>query len=166
MTTARDAFLARFGTVFENRPDLAAAAYDRGLPPPPHGAEILLGAFMAILHALPEDGLTNFLNGHPELAGAALAQGEITEDSAAEQGSAGLGALEVGLQDRFRALNAAYRSRFGFPFIMAVRGIPATDILTAFDARLGRDVAAERAEALRQVGRILLLRLRDRLGHA
>lgn len=156
----REAFLARFGDVFENRPDLAEAVWARG--PDTRSAEALHAAFLAVLGELRDGALTAFLNGHPDLAGPLLDRGEVTADSAKEQGSAGLDTLGAADRARFLALNAAYRARFGFPFIMAVRGRGAAEILAAFEARLGNPPDAEREEAVRQVGRILLLRLRDR----
>lgn len=158
----REEFLARFGSVFENRPDLAEAVWS--LRPDTASAGALHAGFAAVLRSLPEEALTAFLNGHPDLAGRLLERGEVTEDSAREQGSAGLDALDAADRARFLEMNAAYRARFGIPFIMAVRGRSAAEILAAFEARLGNGAAEERAEAVRQVERILLLRLEDRFG--
>ena len=160
----REEFLARFGGVFENRPDLAEAVWAAG--PDTASAEALQAGFAAVLRGLRGEALTAFLNGHPDLAGRLMERGEVTADSAKEQGSAGLDALDAAARARFLALNAAYRARFGFPFIMAVRDRSAAEILAAFEARLGNSPAAERAEAVRQIERILLLRLRDRCGAA
>lgn len=160
----RDAFLARFGGVFENRPDLAEAVWARG--PDCGSAEALHAAFAAVLQGLRGTALTDFLNGHPDLAGRLLEAGAVTEDSAREQGSAGLDALDAAARARFLALNEAYRARFGMPFIMAVRDRSAAEILAGFAARLGHTPEQERAEAVRQIGRILLLRLHDRFGTA
>ena len=156
----RDAFLARFGSVFENRPDLAEAVWALG--PDCGSAAALHASFAAVLHGLQGEALTEFLNGHPDLAGRLLEQGAVTEDSAREQGSAGLDSLDAAARARFLALNEAYRARFGIPFIMAVRDRSAAEILAGFEARLGNTPEQERAEAVRQIGRILLLRLQDR----
>ncbi len=158
----RDEFLARFGSVFENRPDLVEAVWALG--PDCGSAAALHAGFAAVLHGLQGEALTAFLNGHPDLAGRLLEQGAVTEDSAKEQGSAGLDMLDAAARARFLAMNADYRARFGFPFIMAVRGRGAAEIVAAFEARLANTVEAERAEAVRQIGRILLLRLEDRFG--
>jgi OHCU decarboxylase len=156
----REEFLRRFGTVFENRPDLAEAVWRSG--PDTSAATGLHRAFVAVLRGLSAEAQRDFLNGHSDLAGRLLEQGRVTEDSAKEQGSAGLDALDAAARARFLALNAAYRARFGIPFIMAVRGRRAAEILAAFEARLANGAAAEHEEALRQVERILLLRLEDR----
>ena len=150
----REAFLARFGPVFENRPDLAEAVWAGG--PDCRSAEALQAGFVAVLRSLRDEALTAFLNGHPDLAGALLARGAVTADSAKEQGSAGLDALDAAGRARFLALNAAYRARFGFPFIMAVRGRSAAEILACFEVRLGRDAATERTEAVRQIDAIFV----------
>ncbi|MBK1658295.1 2-oxo-4-hydroxy-4-carboxy-5-ureidoimidazoline decarboxylase [Paracraurococcus ruber] len=156
----REDFLARFGSVFENRPDLVAAVW--ALRPDTSSAEALHAGFVAVLRGVQGEALTEFLNGHPDLAGRLLERGEVTADSAKEQGSAGLDALDAAARARFLALNEAYRARFGIPFIMAVRDRSAAEILAGFEARLGNTPEQERAEAVRQIERILLLRLRDR----
>ena len=158
----REEFLARFGSVFENRPDLAEAVWALG--PDCGSAGALHASFAAVLHGLRGAALTAFLNGHPDLAGRLLEQGAVTADSAKEQGSAGLDALDAAARARFLALNEAYRARFGIPFVMAVRDRSAAEILAGFEARLGNTPEQERAEAVRQIGRILLLRLHDRFG--
>ena len=63
-------------------------------------------------------------------------------------------------------MNKRYRERFGFPFIMAVKGRQSAEIMAALEARLRNSAGEEQAEAVRQVERILLLRLKDRLGEA
>lgn len=162
----REDFLARFGTVFENRPDLAAAVWDHGPPAPGAGAAELHRAFVAVLRDLPPDALLAFLNVHPDLASRAARPADLTPDSQREQGSAGLNALGAAAGAKLLELNKAYRARFGFPFIMAVRGKRPAEILAALEARLHNTEAEERAEALRQVERILLLRLKNHLGEA
>jgi OHCU decarboxylase len=158
----RDEFLGRFGSVFENRPDLAEAVWALG--PDCGSAAALHEAFTKVLQRLHGQALTDFLNGHPDLAGKLLEAGAVTEDSAKEQGSAGLDSLDAAARARFLAMNADYRARFGIPFIMAVRDRSADEILAGFALRLGNTPEAERAEAVRQIGRILLLRLHDRFG--
>jgi OHCU decarboxylase len=161
----RAEFLARFGAVFENRPDLAAEAWDRHGPVDlAAGAAGVHRAFAAVLRELPPDALTAFLNGHPDLADRSARPRDLTPDSELEQGSAGLDGLDAASSARLQDLNRAYRERFGFPFIMAVKGRGPAEILAALATRLHNPVAEERAEAVRQIERILLLRLKDRLG--
>ena len=114
---------------------------------------------MAVLYvATPEEQLA-LIRAHPELAGKAAVDGTLTEASAAEQASAGLDRLTQAEFDRFQALNAAYREKFGFPFIICVRLTDKAGILAAMERRLGNDRDAEIAEALHQIGEIVRLRL-------
>ena len=163
----RDEFLSRFGSVFENRPDLAAEAWDRHGPvDAAAGAEGVHRAFVAVLHGLPPDALLAFLNGHPDLAARSARPRDLTDDSQREQGSADLDELDEAAGARLLDMNKRYRERFGFPFIMAVKGRQPAEIMAALEARLRNSAGEEQAEAVRQVERILLLRLKDRLGEA
>jgi len=78
-----------------------------------------------------------------------------------EQSGAGLDQCSPQEFADFQRLNAAYNDRFGFPFIVAVKGMSRRDILDAFEARLGNDPETEFAEALRQIHRIAAFRLAD-----
>lgn len=112
----------------------------------------------AVYSATPEEQLA-LIRAHPELAGKAAVDGSLTEASAAEQASAGLDRLTQEEFDRFHALNAAYRERFGFPFIICVRLTDKAGILAAMARRLANDRDTEIAEALHQIGEIVRLRL-------
>jgi OHCU decarboxylase len=100
---------------------------------------------------------------HPDLAGRLALAKQLTEDSAKEQGSAGLDKLTPAELARFTQLNDAYKARFGFPFIMAVKGATKDQILAGFERRIDHDADAEFAEALTQIEKIAALRLSDRL---
>jgi 2-oxo-4-hydroxy-4-carboxy-5-ureidoimidazoline decarboxylase len=116
---------------------------------------------MAVLHeATPEERLA-LIRAHPELAGKAAIDRMLTDASAAEQASAGLDRLTQGEFDQFHALNAAYRQRFDFPFIICVRLTDKAGILAAMERRLGNGRETEIATALEQIGEIVRLRLED-----
>jgi 2-oxo-4-hydroxy-4-carboxy-5-ureidoimidazoline decarboxylase len=116
---------------------------------------------MAVVHgASPEEQLA-LIRAHPELAGKAAIDRTLTDASAAEQASAGLDRLTPEEFERFHALNAAYRGRFGFPFIICVRLTDKAGILAAMSARLENEREAEVATALAQIGEIVRLRLED-----
>ena len=85
----------------------------------------------------------------------------MTADSTREQQGAGLDRLTRAEYERFHVLNAAYRTKFGFPFIMAVKGLHKDEILAAFAARLENDREVEFRTALEQIGRIAGFRLAD-----
>ncbi|MGN6464222.1 MAG: 2-oxo-4-hydroxy-4-carboxy-5-ureidoimidazoline decarboxylase, partial [Rhizobiaceae bacterium] len=101
------------------------------------------------------------LTSHPDLAGNRAQAKRLTSSSTSEQASAGLDALTDEEKRRFIELNEAYITKFGFPFIIAVRGLTKADIMTAFESRLRNRREEEFAAACRQVERIALLRLRD-----
>ena len=149
----RDSFIARYGALFEHSPWVVQRA-SAMLPLPS-----LHAGLMKVVHdATPEEQLA-LIRAHPELAGKAAVDGDLTEASAAEQASAGLDRLTQEEFDRFHALNAAYREKFGFPFIVAVRLTNKADILAAMESRLANDRDTEIAEALHQIGEIVRLRL-------
>ena len=103
------------------------------------------------------------LRAHPDLAGKLAQQGQLTTSSTQEQASAGLNTLTPQELQQFTELNTSYTSKFGFPFIIAVKGMSKTDILQAFHMRVEHDPDTEFTEACRQVEKIALLRLRDKL---
>jgi OHCU decarboxylase len=104
------------------------------------------------------------IRGHPDLAGRAAVRGELTEASSAEQAGAGLDQCTPAEFQRFRELNGRYQAKFGFPFILAVKGMSRTAILAEFDRRLANSPDTEFAEALAQIARIARLRLDDLTG--
>jgi 2-oxo-4-hydroxy-4-carboxy-5-ureidoimidazoline decarboxylase len=106
------------------------------------------------------------IRAHPDLAGKAARLGALTAESTREQKGAGLDRLSDAEFDEFHGLNDAYKARFGFPFILAVRGFDgrshdARSILASFRTRLDNSADAEIDEALRQIARIARLRLDD-----
>lgn len=150
------AFVALLGGVFEHAAWVAQAV----APQRPFASLAdLHAAMMRALRSAPDDVQLTFLNGHPELAGAAARARALTADSASEQGSAGLDRMAEAEAAAFARLNAAYRARYGFPFIIAVRGRGRAELLSAFEARLGRDPAAERETALEEIAQITRMRL-------
>ena len=103
------------------------------------------------------------INAHPELAGKAAVRGELTHESTREQSGAGLDLCTQEEFDRLQALNAAYREKFGFPFILAVRGFDRHGIIANFEARLHHSRDVELRESLQQIYRIARFRLDDLL---
>lgn len=156
----RAAFLARFGHVFEHSPWVMEGAWDRR---PFADQAALLSAMAASVEAASEDAQLALLRAHPDLAGKAARAGDLTEDSRKEQAGAGLDRLSEEEFTRFHAMNEAYKARFGFPFIVAVKGLTKGDILAAYAARLENSRAAELETALAQVLRIAGFRVADAL---
>ena len=116
---------------------------------------------MAVVTDASDDERLALIRAHPELAGKAAIDRTLTDASAAEQASAGLDRLTPGEFARFHDLNAAYRERFGFPFIICVRLTDKAGILSAMETRLAHDRDTEIATAIAEIGKITALRLRD-----
>jgi 2-oxo-4-hydroxy-4-carboxy-5-ureidoimidazoline decarboxylase len=114
---------------------------------------------MAVVHSATPDEQLALIRAHPELAGKAAIDRTLTDASAAEQASAGLDRLTPDEYDRFHRLNAAYRDRFGFPFIICVRLTDKAGILAAMEQRLANGRETEVATALAEIGKIVHLRL-------
>jgi len=162
----RERFVARYGGIYEHSPWVAERTFDRGAAPSTdeHAdtAELVQalceGPSATLAKATTEEQLA-LIRAHPDLVGRAAIAGELTDDSTAEQASAGLDRCTPEELTRFRALNEDYRGKFGFPFVMAVRGHDRHAILEAFEGRLGNTPEAERARALREIDRIARLRI-------
>jgi 2-oxo-4-hydroxy-4-carboxy-5-ureidoimidazoline decarboxylase len=152
----RDAFVARFGGIFEHSPWVA----ERAWPARPFaGIAALHDAMVRAMRAGSEAEKTALLRAHPELAGREAKEGRLTADSTGEQKSAGLDRLAPEEMRRLTELNAAYRAKFGFPFIIAVRARTKDEILAAFARRLARAPGEERETALAEVETIARIRL-------
>jgi OHCU decarboxylase len=156
-------FVAAFGGVFEHSPWIAERAWKLELGPAHDSAGGLHNALARIFRSASTDERLSVLQAHPDLAGRLAQAKRLTAESTAEQASAGLDALTDAERARFTALNTSYVGRFGFPFIIAVKGLTKADILAAFERRIANSRDEEFATACRQVERIALLRLKDRL---
>ncbi|HLH49452.1 MAG TPA: allantoinase PuuE [Roseiarcus sp.] len=157
----RALFIERFGGVYEHSPWIAAAAYDAGLGPQADKAEGLAAALSAAMRKGTGAQKRALVEAHPDLAGKLAQAKRLTPESTGEQASAGLDHLTDDERARFTSLNDAYRARFGFPFIIAVKGRSKAEILASFEQRLKNDVDTEFATALDEIDRIAALRIRD-----
>ncbi len=153
----REGFLARYGGVYEHSPWIAGAVWDEGAAS--DDMEALAGAMAARVEVAGEEAQLALLRAHPDLAGKLAVRGELTAESTSEQAGAGLDRCSPEEFEEFQRLNDAYKTRFGFPFILAVKGHDRAGILEAFRRRVGHDRATELSAALAQVHRIARLRL-------
>ena len=153
-------FTARFGDVAEHSPWVAERAAGAR---PFADRDAVAQAFAAALRGAARDERLAVLRAHPDLAGRAAVSGDLTEDSRREQAGAGLDWLTPEEFERFTALNAAYRERFGIPFIFAVKGATKELILTAFEERLANGLEEELKNAIDNVCRIMRFRIEDRV---
>jgi 2-oxo-4-hydroxy-4-carboxy-5-ureidoimidazoline decarboxylase len=152
-------FTTALGAIFEDAPWVAEQAASAR---PFATVMALHEAMLAAVHAAPPDRVMSFLRGHPELAGAAAMAGEIGHDSMAEQAALGLQrtADDIG---SLAALNLAYSTRFGFPFILCVRRHTRASLMAEFKRRLDHDPSSEQAAALQEIAYITRLRLADQV---
>ena len=151
MNADREAFVATYGPLFEHSPWVAEDAYERG---PYADREALYDGLVAAMYAAPEDKQIALVRAHPELAGKVA-----TVDSEREQSSAGLDRLERDEYETLTSANAAYREKFGFPFVICVRDHDKASILEAAQARVRNDPDTELRTALGEIARIAHHRL-------
>jgi 2-oxo-4-hydroxy-4-carboxy-5-ureidoimidazoline decarboxylase len=153
------AFVAALAGIFEHSPWIPAAAYPFR---PFVSAEALHARMVGIVMASAPTAKRRLLEAHPELGGKAARENRLTEASAGEQAVAGLDRLAADEAARLDGANAAYRQRFGFPFIIAVRGQRDRQaILRALETRTGNDEPQEVETALQEVAKIAWFRLSD-----
>ena len=153
----RAGYLSRYGGVYEHSPWIAEAVWDAGAVPDTVAA--LADAMAECVEAAETKAQLALLRAHPDLAGKLAVRGELTSDSTSEQAGAGLDCCSPKEFEEFQRLNDIYNARFGFPFILAVKGYDRAGILDAFRRRVGNGRKAEFREALDQVHRIARLRL-------
>ena len=149
-------FIATLRGVFEHSPWIAATACERR---PFSSIDALHAAMVEIMESAPADAQLALLRAHPELASKAAIRGELSNESNREQAGAGLTCCSPAEFSRLHALNRAYDAKFGFPFIIAVKGLDRGEIIGRCAERLERDRASEFATALGEVARIARHRL-------
>jgi 2-oxo-4-hydroxy-4-carboxy-5-ureidoimidazoline decarboxylase len=149
-------FVAAVGDIFEHGAWTAERAWAAR---PFASVAALHDAMMAAVRAASKAEQVAFLRGHPELGGKGARAGAMTADSVAEQGGLGLNRLSDEEFARFERLNAAYTTKFGFPFIIGVRRHTRDSILSNFERRIRHDAETELATALAEIGHITRLRL-------
>jgi len=159
----RALFVEAFGSVYEHSPEIAEAAQRAGLTADEDSPEGLARAMSRAVRALPREAQLALLSAHPDLAGGLALAGGLTADSAQEQTSAGLDQLSPHELAAITRMNEAYKARFGFPFILAVKDRSKEEVIAALRARLGADAQAEFETALGEVERIARARIEDRL---
>jgi OHCU decarboxylase len=142
--------------VFEDSPWIAERAWaDRPFGSP----DALHRALVAVVDGAPDEERLALIRAHPDLAGKAAVAGELTPESTREQAAAGLDRLTPEQYERITGLTAAYRERFGFPFVVCAREHTADSIIAAAEARVAADPDAEERTALSEIAKIARLRL-------
>ncbi|QQZ29362.1 2-oxo-4-hydroxy-4-carboxy-5-ureidoimidazoline decarboxylase [Thiothrix subterranea] len=152
------AFVALLGGVYEHSPWMAERSFAYL---PFADVDALLQAMRATLAQADHDEQLALIRAHPDLAGKAALRGELTAESTREQAGAGLDQLTPDEFARFTELNERYTTRFGFPFIMAVKNATKHQILSGFEQRIDNTPELEFATALEQINRIAAFRIAD-----
>lgn len=152
----RATFVAAIGFAFEDSPWIAATAWERR---PFTGIDALHAALVEVVRGAPVERQVTLIAAHPDLGGRLARTRRLTPSSRDEQASAGLDRLAPEEIARFDEANAVYRSRFGFPFVIAVRGLDTRAILAQLETRTQNGRDAEIARALEEIATIARLRL-------
>ena len=151
-------FVAALAGIFERSPWVPErVAHTR----PFRSALSLHEAMCNVVELASVDEQLALIRAHPELAGRAAIRGELTPESTREQQGAGLASCSPQEFARLHELNGAYREKFGFPFILAVKGHNRTSVIAALQQRTGNTVEQERTVALKEIGRIAGFRLAE-----
>lgn len=156
---SKTTFVDNFGSIYEHSPWVAERCWETGIGTQYDELEVLATSMASVLAQASDSEKLKLIRAHPDLAGKAARQGALTSDSSDEQASAGLDQCTEEELARFQQLNEAYKAKFDFPFIMAVRGSNRHEILAGFEERLPNNYATEVARALSEINKIALLRL-------
>jgi 2-oxo-4-hydroxy-4-carboxy-5-ureidoimidazoline decarboxylase len=159
-SAGRETFMAAIGEVMELAPWVAEETFAKR---PFASIAALYQAMTDAVRNAPAERRQALINGHPDLAGKAARDGNLTADSTAEQAAAGLDKLSEQEFADFHRLNDAYRKKFAMPFIVCVRRHGKQSILREFARRLNNNAAAEQKTALEEIFRIAALRLDQRV---
>ncbi len=159
-------FVAQFGGVFEYSPWIAGAVWKLGLTGRQDTASGLHELFSEVIRKSGREEKLALLRAHPELAVQAGSDEPLTHSSQDEQRGAGLDQCSPTEYSEFQELNESYRAKFGFPFIMAVKGFDRHDILESFQSRINKPSDEEFQAALEQVIRIGKFRIDSIFEHS
>jgi allantoate deiminase/N-carbamoyl-L-amino-acid hydrolase len=151
-------FVAALASIFEHSPWVAERV--AALRPFPSVITLHQAMSAAVLQAEEAVQLA-LIRAHPELAGRAALRGDVTPTSTSEQKGAGLSALTQAQLTHLQSLNAEYAARFGFPFVLAVKGHTPDSVIATLAERVSHDAQQERSVALREICRIGYFRLAD-----
>ncbi len=165
-TASRSQFTALLDGTYEHSPWIAERGWDKR---PFRSLAHLKLALVEVTREAGRDAQLKLIRTHPELAGKAMVSKALTAESTHEQGRAGLADCTPDEFALIQQLNADYNAKFGFPFILAVRGprglgLPRQEIIATFQRRLQNHPHFEVAEALRNIHRIAEIRLNDKFG--
>jgi 2-oxo-4-hydroxy-4-carboxy-5-ureidoimidazoline decarboxylase len=151
-------FVTALGFIFEDSPWVASGAWGAR---PFASVDVLHAAMCAVVASAPLERRVALIAAHPDLVGRAALEGSLGRASQAEQAAAGLDRLSPEEIAMFAELNGAYRTRFGFPFVICVRENKKAAIIAGLRQRVHHERATEIATALAEIEQIARLRLSD-----
>ena len=157
MSETCDQFVDRYGGIYEHSAWVAEETY--ATVADISDANNLASMFASCVNEASYDRKLTLIRAHPDLAGKAAIAGDLTQESTAEQSSAGIEQCTPEEYEQFQSLNKQYKEKFGFPFVMAVRHSNRCDILSAFARRLQHDKETEFTTAIAEIHKIARLRL-------
>jgi 2-oxo-4-hydroxy-4-carboxy-5-ureidoimidazoline decarboxylase len=152
----RDDFIAALGNIFEHSPWIAEQA---AIKRPFAGVNQLFAAMKVVVDRAPPELRLALIKAHPDLADNTQRAAGLTAESSAEQNGVGLDRLSDAEYEAFERVNNAYRSKFGFPYIVCVRRHTRDSILRDFERRLPNDALTETQKSIEEISRIAALRL-------
>lgn len=152
----QEAFVSELGGIYEHSPWIAQRAWNQG---PFSAVEDLHKALMSVVEQASQEEQLGLICAHPELAGKEAEEGSLTVASTYEQQGAGLNQCSREELDRLRKLNAAYRSKFGFPCVIAVKGLTRYQIMDTMQSRIANSQETEFRDCLEQIFKIAKFRL-------
>jgi 2-oxo-4-hydroxy-4-carboxy-5-ureidoimidazoline decarboxylase len=155
-TCSKDDFVAALANIFEYSPWIAEQAASSR---PFAGVNALFGAMKAAVDRAPSELRLALIKGHPDLANKTQRAAGLTAESSDEQNSVGLDRLSDAEYEAFERVNNAYRSKFGFPYIVCVRRHTKDSILRDFERRLPNDANTETQASIAEICRIAALRI-------
>ena len=155
-TCSKDDFVAVLANIFEYSPWIAEQA---AAARPYAGVKALLAAMKDAVDRAPAEQQMTLIKAHPDLANKTQRAAGLTAESSAEQNSLGLDRLSDAEFEAFERVNNAYRTKFGFPYIVCVRRHTKDSVLRDFERRLPNDVATETQASINEICRIAALRL-------
>lgn len=156
---SREQFITAFADVYEHSAWIAEQIFDQGIATGDNNIATLHLRMTKILLESDTQSQLDLINAHPDLAGKAAVAAELTEASTTEQAGAGINECNAEEFARFTMLNDAYNTKFGFPFIMAVKGSDRHQILAAFEERIHHSPEQEFQQALAEINKIARFRL-------
>jgi OHCU decarboxylase len=154
----KEEFATALSSIFEGPPWIAEEAWHAR----PFGSvEELHTAMCGVMYNTPHGKQVALIQAHPDLVGKAALAGTLSPESTLEQAAAGLDHLTPDRISELNRLNAAYKEKYGFPFVVCARENKLDTILTGFDARINNSREQEIRTALNEIAKIARLRLRD-----